>query len=477
MAPKPTAIIDVGSNSVRLVVYSGDRRVPSPIFNEKVLAGLGASLSQTGKIGTQAGEHALQALRRFKLIVDHIGAGRTHLLATAAVRDATNGADFVREVRALGLPCRVLAAEEEATLAGLGVVSAIPWADGIVGDLGGGSLELVDIANGRASKPISLPLGVLRIEGNRQEIECRLRNGIAEAGLAADGRAFYMVGGSWRAVARIDMITNHYPLPILQQYRMLPERAAELVNLIDEPDPEWTRAIASARLATSPVAAMLLSAITDALKPSRLVVSSYGIREGLLYSTLSPRQRRQDPLVSAARELSKVEGPTESHGDSLEKWIAGAFDDRPELARLRCAACLLADIAWRAHPSFRGERAVEMALHGNWVGVDAAGRVLMAQALSLAFEGDDLADTKLLQLCKDTDVKRAREWGLAIRAGQRLSGGIASVLKETSLLASGAKLKLRIPSNQGDLVSDGVLKRLTRLADSLGLQPSVEPGG
>ena len=476
MAGKPIAIIDVGSNSVRLVVYSGDRRVPTPIFNEKVLAGLGATLSQTGEISRQAGERALQALRRFKLIVGHIGAGRTHLLATAAIRDATNGPDLVRRIKALGLPCRVLAAEEEATLAGLGVASANPWADGIVGDLGGGSLELVDIANGQASKPISLPLGVLRVEDDPQAIRRRLRKGIKEAGFSTgDRRAFYMVGGSWRAIARIDMMANDYPLPVLQGYRMLPERTAELVKLVNAPDPSWSRAIASARLVTSPVAAMLLDEVCDVLKPSRLVVSTYGIREGLLYSTLGPRQRRQDPLISAARELSAAEGPTKSHGDGMEKWMSGAFDDPPELARIRHAACLLADIAWRAIPLFRAERAIDMALHGNWVGIDAAGRVLMAQALSLAFDGDDLADTKLLQLCRYSDVKRAREWGLAMRTSHRLSGGIASVLQSTRLEAVGTKLRLRVPAREGGLVNDGVLKRLEKLAESLELQPVVEP--
>jgi exopolyphosphatase/guanosine-5'-triphosphate,3'-diphosphate pyrophosphatase len=474
MERKPTAIIDVGSNSVRLVVYSGERRVPSPIFNEKVLAGLGDSLTETGAISRGAAETALRALKRFKLIVDHIDAGRTHLVATAAIRDASNGPAFVKQIRALGLPCRVLGPEEEATLAGLGVISAIPWAHGVVGDLGGGSLELVEVADGQTSHPVSLPLGVLRMKNDRKAMKRALRKGIRKAGLRGGG-TFYMVGGSWRALARIDMIATDYPLPILQQYRMIPARAAELAKLVQERDSRWSEAIAPARLASSPIAANLLAAIVDELEPARIVVSTYGIREGLLYSALSPPQRRLDPLVSGARELSEAEGPTGTHGDSLEDWLSGAFDDPPELARIRHAACLLADVAWRANPVFRAERAVEMALHGNWVGVDAQGRVLMAQALSCAFDDDDLADAKLLQLCKAAHVQRAKNWGLAIRAGQRLSGGVASVLRETRLDSSGSKLKLEVPAREGDLVNDGVLKRLTRLAGSLDLKPVVEP--
>jgi exopolyphosphatase/guanosine-5'-triphosphate,3'-diphosphate pyrophosphatase len=475
MSRKPVAIIDVGSNSVRLVVYSSDQRVPPAIFNEKVFAGLGASLSKSGKIGRSSGQRALQALRRFKLIVEHIGAGRTHLLATAAIRDASNGPEFAAEIKAMGLPCRILAPEEEATLGGLGVISGIPWANGVAGDLGGGSLELIEVGQGETRRPISLPLGVLRVEPDRKAIRKAVRKGIEKAGITCGGGDFYMVGGSWRALARIDMIASDYPLPILHQYRMQPGRAAELVKLVADPDPKWRETIAPARLEAAPVAAMILASIVEELEPERLIVSTYGIREGLLYSALGPRKRRLDPLVSAAHELGKAEGPTDGHGDSLDRWLSGAFDDSAKLARIRLTVCLLADVAWQALPGFRADRAIELAIHGNWVGIDAAGRVLMAQALSHAFEHDDLADSKLLQLCKDKHVRQATQWGLAVHAGQHLSGGIASVLRETRLKALGDRLELQVPSSEGDLVDDGVLKRLSKLADSLELQPAVEP--
>lgn len=474
MTRKPVAIIDVGSNSVRLVVYSGDRRVPSQIFNEKVFAGLGKGLAKSGKIGRAAAKRAVQAMARFKLIVEHIGAGRTHLVATAAVRDSSNGAQFAQTIRSMGLPCRILDPLEEATLAGLGVISAIPWASGIVGDLGGGSLELVEVGDGETRRPISLPLGVLRVEPDRKAIRKAVRRGIEVGGIGCADGELYLVGGSWRALARIDMIANDYPLPILHEYRMVPHRAAELVQLVRKPDPAWRQSIAPVRLESSPVAAMILAAIVEELQPSQIVISTYGIREGLLYSTLGSRQRRTDPLVSAARELSRAEGPTDAHGDSLDKWMSGAFDEPPELARLRLACCLLADVAWQANPMFRAERAIEMALHNNWVGIDAGGRVLMAQALSLAFEHDDLADTKLLQLCNDWTVRRATQWGMAIRAGQYLSGGIASVLNQTRLRVNGDRLQLRVAPGQVNLVNDGVHKRVERLADSLQLDPVVE---
>ena len=123
---QPIAIVDIGSNSVRLVVYSGAPRVPTPIFNEKVLAGLGAELAGTGELSARSQEKALAALRRYHLLIGHMGVKRTRVVATAAARDARNGAQFVKRIDAIGFDCEVLAAEEEARLAGEGVLSAFP---------------------------------------------------------------------------------------------------------------------------------------------------------------------------------------------------------------------------------------------------------------------------------------------------------------------------------------------------------------
>lgn len=476
MAGKPIAIIDIGSNSVRLVVYSGAQRVPFPIFNEKVLAGLGSGLAETGAIKSEALERAIQALRRFKLLVDHMGAVTTHVVATAAARDASNGPELVRRIKRLGLPCRVLSASEEATLAGMGVASGIPRADGIAGDLGGGSLELVEVADGRASRPVSMPLGVLRVGGGKRSREvireCVRASGLADAGR---GRALYLVGGSWRSLARIDMIATDYPLPIIHQYRMATGRAAELRRLVERKDERWAEAIAPARLESSPAAAMLLSCLVEELEPSRLVVSAFGIREGLLYSALPGRVRRLDPLTAAARELSDADRRVETLGDSLDQWLAGAFDDPAEARPIRLAACLLAHLAWQANPEFRADRAVEQALHANWVGIDGGGRVMLAQALSSAFGRDRLPDPRLAELCKPRDLQRATQWGLAIRTAQKLSGGIRSVIEDTGLRVSGGALQLLVPVSQGDLVNDGVVRRLARLAAAVGLKPEVAP--
>jgi exopolyphosphatase/guanosine-5'-triphosphate,3'-diphosphate pyrophosphatase len=474
---EPTAIIDIGSNSVRLVVYAGPPRVPTPIFNEKVLAGLGSGRDRSGPLPEEPRQRALAALRRFKLLIDRMKVKRTRVVATAAIRDAQDGPEFVREVRRIGLDCQVLSAGEEAQFAGEGVLSGIPGASGVVGDLGGGSLELVGVADGTTSPGISMPLGVLRVDASADgERAARkvLRSALEDSDLRerARGRPFYMVGGSWRALTRIDMLANDFPLPIVHQYRMKPGRARDLRKWVARTDPRAAEVVAPARLATSPVAAMMLELLVDALEPSRLVVSTYGIREGLLYSTLDVRDRRKDPLIEEARCAGGGEHRFGQHGDLLDTWIAPLFEDAPEMQRLRLAACLLADVAWQANPGFRSERAVELALHGNWVAVDAAGRAIMAQALCATFGGGRLVD-KIAALCSDRELERARCWGEAMRLGQRLSGGVGPVLKRTSLSLHNGAIQLHVRRGEEALAGDQVERRLLRLGETLGREAAI----
>ena len=475
---EPAGIIDIGSNSVRLVVYAGPERIPTPIFNEKVLAGLGAGLDRSDTLPEAGRRKALAALARFRLLLDHMKVRKAQVVATAAVRDAADGPEFIREVERMGLECRVLSAGQEAELAGEGVISGIPEADGTVGDLGGGSLELVDVADGKTSGGISMPLGVLRLQASaagEREARKLLRDALKNSDLKerARRRTFYMVGGSWRALARIDMLSTDFPLPITHQYRIKPGRAKELRKLVRALDPKLSSAAAPARLAASPVAAMLLEMLVDELEPSDLVVSTYGIREGLLYSKLKPGVRRVDPLIEEAREAGGGEHRFGQHGDLLDEWIAPLFDDGPAMERLRLASCLLADVAWQSNPGFRADRGIEMALHGNWVAVSPAGRVMIAQALTANFGRDRLPDPRLTSLCKDEQLTRAHCWGIAMRLGQRLSGGVASVLKRTSLGIANGSVQLTVRRGEEALVGDQVERRLARLAEALGKKPVI----
>lgn len=475
-AEQPVAILDIGSNSVRLVVYSAASRSPSVIFNEKVMAGLGRDIGESGELSADAQRRALAALERFRMLIDRMGVVRTRVVATAAVREASNGGAFLRAVRALGLNPRILSGEEEGKLAGLGVISAIPDANGIVGDLGGGSLELVDVADGRVRRSASLPLGVLRIAGKSEiSIAKKVRKGLRSCGFEDIGRErdFYLVGGSWRALARLDLAALDHPLPITHQHAMAPDRPEQLDSAIERLDRAAAKAIPSlsaSRLPTLPVANTLLKALVKELRPAQLVVSSFGIREGLLYDDLDPQTRTRDPLIEAAREAGAGLGRFPQSDEVLDGWIAPIFDDPPAAARLRRAACLLADIAWAAHPEFRAERGVDMALHGNWVAIDAPGRVMLAQALYSNFGGGGaLPYPKIAGLCPPWDLDRAALWGLAVRLAQRLSGGVAAALRRTRIGIRDGSLRLELCEGDEALYGEPVERRLRNLAGAMGL--------
>jgi exopolyphosphatase/guanosine-5'-triphosphate,3'-diphosphate pyrophosphatase len=269
------------------------------------------------------------------------------------------------------------------------------------------------------------------------------------------------------------MLATEFPLPITHQYRMKPARAKELRKLVRALDPRLSGAAAPARLATSPVAAMLLDILVDEFEPSQLVVSIYGIREGLLYSNLKPGLRSVDPLIEEARHAGGGEHRFGQHGDLLDEWIAPLFDDPPAMRRLRLASCLLADVAWQSNPGFRADRGIEMALHGNWVAVNPSGRVIMAQALAASFGRDRLPDDRLAQLCKQEQLTRAHCWGAAMRFGQRLSGGVGSVLKRTSLAARDDMIELSVRRGEEALIGDQVERRFIRLAELLGRKPVI----
>jgi exopolyphosphatase / guanosine-5'-triphosphate,3'-diphosphate pyrophosphatase len=473
-----SAIIDIGSNSVRLVVYDGPRRAPATVFNEKVMAGLGNRLEKGGLLDPGAVQIALRGLTRFRALTEAMGVAKVRTVATAAVRDASDGAAFVTAAAQFGIEMDVLNGEDEARAAGLGVISAIPDADGIVGDLGGGSLELVRVKGGQVRDRISLPLGVLRLPAirakGRRALDVQVRKMLAKAGWKDVRRdlPFYLVGGSWRALARLHMHLTDYPLPVLHNYAMPPQAAVRLVRAVSRIDRKALKAIealSSTRIPALGDAAALLATLGRQLGSSSLIVSAFGLREGLLYEGLTAEQRAEDPLIAATRAAGARQGRFEEHGDLLSRWIAPLFErDSDENARLRHAACLLGDVAWAASPEFRAERGLEMAQHGNWVGVDARGRAMIGQALSASFGGGLMASPIVTQLASPEDLALASAWGLAMRLGQRLSGGVAEPLANSLLAMDDNALTLTLPPESKSLYGEAVERRHRQLAALLG---------
>ncbi len=477
----PVGIIDIGSNSVRFVAYGGAERVPSVLFNEKVMAALGRSVARNGKLDDQAMDLTLRALARFRQLGKEMGLRRLHTVATAAVRDASNGKLFLKQIADLGLKPRIISGDEEAELAGLGVISAMPNAKGIVADLGGGSLELVGVARGAVGSAATFPLGVLRLGPNPEkgDIAHVIRNGIKSSGLkdAARGSSLYLVGGSFRALALLDMKMAGHPLPIVHSHKILPERLPELRKALASMSNEELKLhtqISGARIPTLPAVVTLLDTMIPVLGPKKIYVSAFGLREGLLYRDLDEYTREEDPLLAAAVEVGDRLGRFGDHGTALDIWMDPLFpDESGEMQRLRLAACLLGDIAWNAHPDFRAERAVDMALHGNWVGINSHGRAVLGRTLCSAFGGDGGFSPAVAALLKPGEVERLIAWGRALRLAQRISGGTEALLRKTSIGLKPGKLILSIPEKYRALYSEAVERRLLQLARSMERRPEV----
>lgn len=473
-----TAIIDIGSNSIRLVVYEGPARLPATLFNEKVMAGLGRGLSETGRISDEALAMARPALRRFAMLVAEMEVTDLRTVATAAVRDAQNGGELLDMAADSGLKVEILSGEAEALGAGNGVLSAIPDADGIVGDLGGGSLELVRVSGGQARERVSFPLGVLRVAALRAKGGGVLDRTIAEAlrGSGWSGRGeglpLYLVGGSWRALARLDMHQSGYPLPVIHGYCMdaaTVDRLIEALGFLSKGKLKSIPNLSGGRIPTMHDAAAVLRSLLRHLGSQTTMVSAFGLREGLLFQALDTGTRAQDPLIVAARAEGHRLGRFPEHGDLLNAWIAPLFArEDAQMARLRHAACLLGDVAWLANPEFRAERGMEVALHGNWVAIDSRGRAILAQALFTCFGGGIESPPPLAQLAEPEALVAATRWGLAIRLGQRLSGGVASPLRHSTLAIDDAALSVVIAPEASALYGEAVERRHRALATALG---------
>ena len=475
-------IIDIGSNSIRLVIYDGPARIPAALFNEKVMVGLGKGLSRDGALDPEAMERAIASLARFQRLAEQMGVPRPRTVATAAVREAANGKMFIDRVLDLGLPVELLSGDDEARMAGLGVIASIPLANGIVGDLGGGSLELARVIDGEVRETSSFPLGVLRIAAVKargpRALGALIAKTLERAGWKGRGAGlpFYMVGGSWRSLARLDMHLTGYPLPIVHHYWMPPENAQHLVRVLAHLDRKRLREVvglSGARIPTLAHAASLLSHVVRNLGCSELIVSAYGLREGLLYDDLTEYQRAQDPLITSTREEGARQGRFPEHGDLLERWLAPLFEqESPGDARIRHATCLLADVGWRAHPEFRAERGVETALHGNWVGIDPRGRGMMAHALWVSFGGPGCVPV-ISSICSESEILTAERWGHALRLGQRFSGGVADALVSSRLALTGKAVELHVEPANLILYGEPVERRHKTLATSFGVSAKL----
>lgn len=486
----PVSVIDIGSNSVRLVVYERLSRAPTMLFNEKILAGLGKGLAATGKMNQASVEQALSAIRRFKLLAEQSGSVETYILATAASRDAANGPEFLEAVEKIcGVKVNLLSGADEARLSALGVKSGMSHSDGVVGDLGGGSLELVRIESGSVGTGRTYPLGGIRLweasEGSIRKAEKIVADALEPAAvqMPCAGLPFFAVGGTWRSLALLHMYETGYPLHVMHNYSIKAEEALEFARVVARRDPESVDQIgvvSKARRVLLPYGALVLEQVIRAIRPSEVVISALGVREGYLYERLSDVERAKDPLLEAASELNWVRSRSPRHAKELVSWSDNAFsvlgiDETEDEKRLRAAACLLSDIGWRAHPDYRGEQSLGILSNASFVGIDHPGRAYLALAVFYRHVGliDEAVSPRIRELASTRLKERARTLGAVLRVAYLVTASMPDVLPRTKITADGDRLMLDLPGDLGDLAGERLAKRLVQLAKIGGFRDGV----
>lgn len=482
---RPLSIVDIGSNSIRLVIYEGIARSPTILFNEKMMAGLGRGIYSTGRLDPEAVDLALEEFRRFRALSEQAGAESLHVIATAAAREAENGPDFIRRAEEIfGVPIRVLSGREEANYAALGIVSAFRDPDGISGDLGGGSLELVDIRGRNRAEGTTLPLGGLRLQemakGSIDSAVAIARTELKQASFLEEGRGrtFYCVGGTWRNLARLHMNMRGYPLEVMHHYEFDMSTFSSFLRQIIDGDLSRLKGIdriSKSRRALLPYGAAVLREIYQAMTPEKVVVSALGVREGYLYSLLDEEGQRQDPLLSAAEELAVLRARSVTHSRELATWTGEAFEvfgieETIDEARYRRAACLLTDIGWRAHPDYRGTQSLNIIAHAAFIEVDHPGRAFIALTSLFRHEGiyEDAVSPVMSTLAGPLYLQRARILGALLRVVYLFSAAMPGVIPNLKWRkGEGGRLSLIVPRKYADLTGDRPDRRMALLGKVL----------
>ena len=482
-AHAPYAVVDIGSNSVRLVVYDQLGRAPFPRFNEKSFCRLGEGLARTGELSEEGFRRTVEATRRFRAIVDAMGVGRTDAIATEAVRRASNGDRLVATVAAeSGLKIRVLSGEEEARYAALGVISGFYRPVGLVGDMGGGSLEVAEALDDQVGeRSTSLPLGALPVqailaEGTgeaKRRVDALLLEGLPPV---LTEPVFYAVGGGWRAFARVHMAVAGAPLRVAHGYSLPAGEARAFAGKVWRLPAAKVAKLAGVptrRVDTLPAAALVMDRVLKRLEPERVVFSALGAREGWLHAQLSADERYLDPLLEGAQAFGVPQARVPRLAPALARWTDDLFaSEAPAERRLRLAACALSDMAWRDHANVRAAESFRRLLQFPFIGLEHPERVFLAAVVHARYAGDpgDPTLAPAMGLLAPGQRRRALVLGRVLLLGYRLSGGVPEILAGARLKIAADAVRLEVGEAARVPDSEVVGDRLRLVADALGVR-------
>lgn len=486
-APGPgrVGVVDIGSNTVRLVVYDAPTRLPIPIFNEKAECGLVRGMAETGKLFPAGVKEALRSLRRFNLLSRTMGVERLALVATAAVREAEDGPDFVAKVDDIfGVPVRVVTGHEEARLSAIGALSGNAEADGLLADLGGGSVDFQEMSMGGFGHSGTLPLGHLRLmeasEGSMKAARKLVASYLKDMPWLSEmqGRTLFLAGGSCRALARVFIEQMNYPLHVIDGYTLRRGEARRLSSILAGIGPDSVgqiQGISSSRQRTLPFAATVVDGLLKICEPDEVVFSGFGMREGQLLEMIPPAIRGQDPLLAGAARMAERTGRFAITGEEIYDWMAPLFPRvRDAVSRIRMAACMLSDIGWSEHPDYRAEHAFLRVLRLPFAGLTHHDRVLLGITIFVRYKGNaqNPVVSPVRSLLSDSEIGLAESVGLALRLAHNLSGSAHGLLSDTRFEVSDGEIALILPDDGNGgrdiYVSEAVERRLRQLAKSLG---------
>lgn len=476
-------VIDIGSNSIRLVVYDDLSRAPFPRFNEKSMVALGVGIGEDGRFSADTISRALYAIVRLSSIAQAMEVERVDVLATEATRRASNGHELIDAIREqTGLETRILTGEEEAFYSAHGVISGFYQPKGMFGDIGGGSLEVAEvITDSVGTRMTSMPLGALPVTAKLQEGYGNAKKWVDEILTEhlppmLTNPVFYAVGGGWRALARIHIAMNDLPIRVVHGYEVPAEDIRTLARDIAKMSPEQVAAlpdVPSRRISTLPASALVMSRVLRKLAPDTVAFSAYGLREGWLYKQLDDAEQYRDPLLECAQAIGLPVARVPAFSEALGKWTDDLFPgETQQEKRLRLAVCALTDIAWREHEKVRATDSFLRLLQFPFVGLSHPERAFISVAILARYAGkvDDSVRSTTSGLLTASELRRAEILGCALLLGHRFSASVPEILTHARLRIDADAVRLEILNAQSVPDSDAVQSRLRKLAKATGLE-------
>lgn len=481
-------VIDIGSNSIRLVIYEKSSRVLLPYYQEKAICKLGSALEANGNFSSEAKTRVMKVISRLVTIAKLIRVGDLVVIATAAFRIAQDGKDFAAEIgKKFGVNIKIVSGEEEAILAAEGVFYAFPNAQGIVIDLGGGSLEIAYISQNIVTKSYSWNLGLLRLQEimkkqGKSYLENYIEEELSDLKLVEySNQALFLVGGGFRYLAKLHMRWGKYPLSIVNNYQLSLKSFSLFLEGLEKESLEDSKNFIedSSRRETLLESVVLSRLLVKILQPEKFIFCAYGIREGIVFSSLSNIEKSKDPLFAGCKDLIHEEGDSNNNSDMLFQWVKQIFICRSEqFNRIIKACCILYNIARFDHTEYRAEVAFHKTIDSVITGITHKERAFIACCLFHRYKAKDKQKVmnNILKILNKGLQNKAKTLGITLKLAQVFSAGAITLLDNFQIFIDKNKklMVFKVRYQFQDLISESVVKYIRLLSKEFNLEANID---